>query len=227
MDLTITDVSDLLGVSEVSIRRWMEEEKIPYYHLQNEVRFSRLEVERWMMQVIPGEGKDMIHPRLWRKLGLYRAVHKGTVINEIKEESKEALIREVMNRVAPLLDLDAEGIAELLLDRERLMSTSLGGGLAVPHTRDFLLGSFTDVVLIVFPQKPIDWGALDQKPVHTLFFLFACDDKRHLNLLAKIAHLASQPEALKFFETKPDKKHLLTFLKEWETAMAEKSPAVC
>ncbi|HSX25884.1 MAG TPA: PTS sugar transporter subunit IIA, partial [Chlamydiales bacterium] len=60
------------------------------------------------------------------------------------------------------------------------------------------------------------YGALDNQPVHTLFFLFACDDKRHLHLLAKLAHLSSKPENLTFLQTHPSKAELLEMIKNWE-----------
>jgi nitrogen PTS system EIIA component len=48
------------------------------------------------------------------------------------------------------------------------------------------------------------------------FFLFACTDKRHLHLLAKIAHLCSNQEALHFLRTQPDKKKVLEYIRHWE-----------
>ena len=50
----------------------------------------------------------------------------------------------------------------------------------------------------------------------SLCFLFASDDKKHLHLLAKVAHLSSQEEARAFLKTKPNKEELLEFVREWE-----------
>jgi PTS system nitrogen regulatory IIA component len=86
-----------------------------------------------------------------------------------------------------------------------------------------LLGGLFDAVVVVYPKVPIEWGALDNKPVHTLFFLFACDDRRHLNLLAKIAHFISSEDHLRFLETKPDQMSLLEFIKTWEASIKAKS----
>ena len=96
------------------------------------------------------------------------------------------------------------------------MPTALSNGVGVPHTRDFLLQESYDVIAVVFPRKPIEYGALDGKPVNTLFFLFACDDKRHLHLLAKLAHLSSKAENLSFMKKHPSKPELLDYIKNWE-----------
>jgi PTS system nitrogen regulatory IIA component len=72
------------------------------------------------------------------------------------------------------------------------------------------------MVFVVYPKEPMEYGALDGHLVHTLFFLFASNDKGHLQLLSKLAHLGSNPKALEFLQTKPDKKELLEFIRAWE-----------
>jgi PTS system nitrogen regulatory IIA component len=99
------------------------------------------------------------------------------------------------------------------------MPTALNNGVAVPHTRDFLLQDPFDVIVVVFPQQPMEYGALDGKPVHTLFFLFSSADKRHLHLLAKLAHLSGNESALEYLKTKPSKDHFLEFIREWESKL--------
>ena len=101
------------------------------------------------------------------------------------------------------------------------MPTALNNGIAVPHTRDSLLNTVHDVVFVVCLDDPLEYGAFDGKPVHTLFFLFACEDKRHLHLLAKIAHLSSQPHALDLLKNKPSKETILTFIKQWESQIPQ------
>lgn len=160
------------------------------------------------------------------QFGLYRAVHRGGVYREVPGEAKEEVIRNAMKQIARDLHLDAEVITELLIDRENLMSTALSNGIAVPHTRDFLLQESYDVVSVVFPKKPIEFGALDGKPVHTLFFLFACDDKRHLHLLAKLAHLSSNEKNLTFMQTHPNKLQFLEYIKSWEGNLTTAAPKI-
>jgi PTS system nitrogen regulatory IIA component len=97
------------------------------------------------------------------------------------------------------------------------MPTALNNGIGVPHARDLLLNKHFDAVVVAFPKHPIQYGALDGKPVHTLFFLFACEDKRHLHLLAKLAHLSSQSGSLEFLSKGPNQEDLLTYVKDWES----------
>ncbi len=228
MDLKIKDVADLLKVSEKTIRKWISDRKIPNYRMNQHYYFSRSEIENWIIshKFDKTEEKVFLSSSPFsqsvggsKQFSLFRAIHKGDVFYKLKGKTKEEIIRAAMKKVAPLIDVDAEVMIDLLLDRENLMPTALNNGIAVPHTRDTLLSTHYDVVIPVFLQEPLDYGALDGKPVHTLFFLFACEDKRHLDLLAKIAHLSSQSDALTFFQTKPTKEDLLGFIKEWESRM--------
>lgn len=223
MDLKIKDVTELLNVSETTIKRWIADGKIPYYRLHNQYRFSRSEIENWVLSCKQGgdfspfEEEESHREKLGtQQFALFRAIHKGGVYAQIPGDSKEEVIRNAMIEIAKDLHLDAEVITELLLDRENLMPTALSNGIGVPHTRDFLLQESYDVIAVVFPEKPIEYGALDGEPVHTLFFLFACDDKRHLHLLAKLAHLSSKPENLAYFRRHPNKSQLLETIKNWE-----------
>ena len=229
MDLRKKDVAELLTVSEETINALVEKGGLPCYKLGGECRFSPSEIEDWMVKALASEkgilpfGEGATEKPPWQQFGLYRAIHQGEVLANIETPSKEDLIYLTIDEVSEKLNLNAAAVAELFLERENLMPTALNNGIAIPHTREFLIGGIKDSVVVVYPKTPAEWGALDNLPVHTLFFLFACDDRRHLNLLAKIAHFISNENNLSFLKSRPAKENLLSFVKEWESEV--KSPA--
>ena len=230
MDLKIKDVAELLSVSETTIRRWLAGGKIPAYRLNHQYRFSRMEIEKWMMsckldqesgekEIFPFSEEEKEIPLSkagTQHFSLFRALLNGDVLTGVSGKTKEEVIRNCMKVASPKLGLDAELATELLLDRERLMSTSLSCGVAVPHPREFISKAPVDRVILAFLDEPVDFEAFDKKPVHTLFFLFSSQDKKHLHLLAKIAHLSGSQEALEFFKSRPSKEVVLAFIKAWE-----------
>lgn len=232
MDLKIKDVAELLNISETTVRRWLVDGKIPAYRLNRQYRFSRSEIEDWLIQqkldAAFSEGHKKGHAKEEAsgkhssnmQFSLYRAIYRGEVLSNVPETTKEGIILRTMENMATRFDLDAGVLTDLFLDREKMMPTTLGHGIGVPHTRDFLLNTHHDVIEVVYPQQPIEYGALDGEPVHTLFFLFACEDKRHLNLLAKLAHLSANEKTRAFFRTKPSKERLLEFIKHWESSLS-------
>lgn len=239
MDLKVKDVAELLNVPESTIRKWSLDSKIPSYKINGQLRFSRPEIESWVLELKLGtldgslpfskiepktiEKKSSLTRGGSQKFSLYRALHKGVILEKVPGNNKEEVIRAASKLLSKQLKLDSEMLAELLLDRERLHPTALNHGLAVPHTREFLLSPSHDVVAIAFPEKPIPFGALDGKPVDTLIFLFACNDKRHLHLLAKIAHLSSQEEARALLQGRPSKEEMLSYVEAWEESIGSPS----
>lgn len=222
MDLKIADVAEMLNVSETTIDGWVEDGTIPSYRMDDEYRFSRMEIENWVMTHKMDESdSSFAHQVGSKQFGLYRAIHKGDVIVDMPGEDKRTIIQQSAEIVAPKLEVDTDILSELLIDRENLMPTALGHGIAIPHARDLVLKGPFDILTVVFPAKPIHYGALDGEPVHTLFFLFARNDKNHLNLLAKIAHLSNDPKARELLAAKPSKSELLEFIRHWETEISK------
>jgi PTS system nitrogen regulatory IIA component len=234
VDLKIKDVAELLNISETTVRRWLVDGKIPAYRLNRQYRFSRSEIEDWLIQqrldaaftddkteknIEPFKEDPPVKQSNNLQFSLYRAIYRGEVLSEVAGTSKEEIICRTMEHMATRFDLDAGVLTDLFLDREKMMPTTLGHGIGVPHTRDFLLNTHYDVIEVVYPKRAIDYGALDGEPVHTLFFLFACEDRRHLNLLAKLAHLNANEKTRAFFRTKPTKERLLEFIKHWESSL--------
>jgi PTS system nitrogen regulatory IIA component len=228
MDLKMKDVAELLNVSEATLQRWVLEEKIPHYKVDGQYRFGKGEIEDWVMKEALEEETSSPFSENGiaaskkstggsQKFSLYRAVHKGDVLKDAPGSHKEEIIRLTTKHLSKSHHFDSEILAELLLDRENLQSTALNNGIAVPHTRDFILSPTHDTVAFVFPKEPLAFGALDGNPVHTLIFLFACNDKRHLHLLAKIAHLSHQKKAQELFQKRPTKEALLEFIHNWES----------
>lgn len=220
MDLKIDDVAQLLNVTPQRIEEWITAGNIPSYKLGDEARFSRQEIEAWMLEQDHLSSDQHVKPTGLHKFSLYRALHKGDLHADITGTTPEQLITGTTHKLAQKYELDSTVLSTLLMDRERQMSTALGSGIAVPHTRDFLLPTHFDVVTVVFPQEPIPYDALDGDPVHTLFFLFACEDARHLDLLAKIAHFSNDEQNIRLLQRRPDRQTLLSHIKAWEANLA-------
>lgn len=103
---------------------------------------------------------------------------------------------EVMRELASSLGLDADGCSAVLKSlqrRESMESTALGHGVAVPHCRSSSVGRLR--VVFARPQQGIAWSAPDREPVRFVFLLVAPHvSPEYLPVLAKIAHLANNPD---------------------------------
>jgi PTS system nitrogen regulatory IIA component len=154
MDLLIDEVADLLKVSHQTLSQLVKKGEIPSYEINKQVRFNPEEIERWMLQNDhPSFEQNGDKSTGTNHFILFRAIHRGRVFRNVPGDTKEEVIRETLKRLAEPLDFDAEGVTDLFLEREQMMSTAINNGIGVPHTRDFKLAAHYDAVAVVFPEK--------------------------------------------------------------------------
>ena len=116
---------------------------------------------------------------------------------DVKSSSKKRLLELISEELARNSDeFTKREIFESLCARERLGSTGLGKGVAIPHGR--IKGSQHVEASFIRLKKPLPYDAADGEPVDLLFCLAVPEDcgEDHLKLLAQVAELFSDPEML-------------------------------
>jgi len=107
----------------------------------------------------------------------------------VKASGKKELLAELASRAATVFKLDERRLFDRLLERERLGSTGIGGGIAIPHGRlstlDKPRGLFARLV------HPVDFDSIDERPVDIVFLLVAPEGAGadHLKALARVSRL--------------------------------------
>ncbi len=138
----------------------------------------------------------------------------------VDPEDESTALRKLIQSVPLSLSLNKEELFNALLSREEMMSTAIGNGIAIPHVRLFDSMSLQeDIVVVAYLFEPVDWVAPDDKPVHTLFFVLAADETRHLQILAEIAQLASDEDFVEFLRTMPPRESLIERIQQLEEKM--------
>jgi PTS system nitrogen regulatory IIA component len=139
----------------------------------------------------------------------------SSVIAALKAQGKKQLLQELAVRAAQLTGLPERRIFETLSERERLGTTGVGQGIAIPHGR--LAGLDKIAGLFARLEAPIDYDAVDNQPVDLVFLLLAPEQAGadHLKALARVSRLlrnqtvceklraAGKPEALYAILTEP------------------------
>ena len=89
-------------------------------------------------------------------------------------------------------DTDREFLLEMFLAREALASTGIGDGIAIPHVRNpVILQVPKALITLCLLAEPIEFGAVDGKPVHSFFSMISPTVKTHLHLLSRLAFALS------------------------------------
>jgi nitrogen PTS system EIIA component len=116
-------------------------------------------------------------------------IGRDAVIPVLRVSNKKQLLEAISEKASKLTGLPARAIFDLLLQRERLGTTGLGNGIAIPHCKveglDHLIGIFARL------EKPIDFEGVDGQPVDLVFIILAPEGAGadHLKGLSKVARV--------------------------------------
>jgi PTS system nitrogen regulatory IIA component len=136
------------------------------------------------------------------------------VVPALKVNSKKQALQELAGRAAAACGRSEREVLEVLMQRERLGSTGIGNGIAIPHGKlaklERLCGAFARL------ERPVDFEALDGQPVDLMFLLLAPEGAGadHLKALARIARLLRDPETTRKLRESHDADSLYAVLTE-------------
>jgi PTS system nitrogen regulatory IIA component len=139
-------------------------------------------------------------------------VAPNAIIPALKVNSKKQAIQELAAKAARLTGQNERGIFDTLMQREKLGSTGVGNGIAIPHGKlpklDKLFGMFARL------ERPVAFDALDGQPVDLVFLLLAPEaaGADHLKALARVARLLRDPDIARKLRESRDAEALFAVL---------------
>jgi PTS system nitrogen regulatory IIA component len=136
------------------------------------------------------------------------------VLSSVKAQGKKQLLQEMAERVAPICGVPERRIFETLIERERLGSTGMGQGIAIPHGR--LAGLNKIVGMFARLETPIAYDAVDNQPVDLVFLLLAPEGAGadHLKALARVSRLLRNQQTCEKLRAAKDPEVLYALLTE-------------
>ncbi len=187
MDLSVREVARLLGVSEETVYRWVKAGTLPSYRVGERFRFNRVELQEWAVAHHHKVAPDRIATRALPSL--VDAITRGGVYYGIAGARREDVLEAIAQLDGIPSNVDRKMLHELLVAREQLAPTGLGDGIAIPHPRDPLVVRVEEPrVLVGFLAQPVDFHAVDGRPVRVVFVVLSPTVKRHLEILARLAY---------------------------------------
>lgn len=218
MELRIRDIVELLEVSEKTVYRWIKDRKIPCYRINHQYRFNRAEINEWILN----NRISVVNPQFnTRDSGLTTdlaaLIEQGGIHYDIEGNTVRNVLHNAVNTIHLPDTLSRDSLFFALLNREELMSTAVGKGIALPHPRFPLIANVVDAsVSIVFLKHPIDFHALDGDLVHSLFLILTYAPKRHLEVLSKISHLCQHEDFVSLLKNRSPENEILNSIREYE-----------
>lgn len=185
--LTSEEVAKYLRVSERTVYEWAQNSDMPCGKIGTIWRFKKSDIEKWINAKLAPK-KPLEKPL--EKIDMTRIVSPERIVFTNSSTKHDVLITLIdLLAKAPQVK-DKQALHDAILNREALMSTALGHGIAVPHVR---LDSVTDLLLAVAISKKdiIDFNSFDGKPVR-LIFMMAAADNQHAYYLQVLSYFANR-----------------------------------
>ncbi|MDR2501258.1 MAG: PTS sugar transporter subunit IIA [Treponema sp.] len=126
--------------------------------------------------------------------GIIELLRRGGAHQGIQGAAPAEVLKNFIAKVPLPAGLEQARLVSAVLERELLMPTGIGRGIALPHPKNPLTTDTQEqLVAVAFLSQPVDWRALDGEPVHTAILIISASIKLHLNTLSWINFLCQQP----------------------------------
>lgn len=227
MQLTARDAARLLGVPEATLERWLRTGELAATRVNEQYRFNKIDLLEFAtarnLEISPQLLAEVEQPAL---PSLAEALRAGGVHRDVSGADKASILRAVVDRLPLPGQADRDLLHRVLLAREALGSTGFGNGIAIPHPRNpIVLRIAKPEVAICYLDRPIDFEALDGKPVHTLVTLVTPSTRTHLHLLAMVAAALRDPVVLAKLKARADVDDLVPEIARVEAELGKRAGA--
>lgn len=142
-------------------------------------------------------------------------IHKGGIYIDVEGSTPEEIYTNICRQIDLPEGMTAEQVSTALIAREKVLSTAVGNGIALPHARSPIMKSDEDAKIVVaYLKKPINMNAPDEKDVFVMFILLTSNQQVHLKVLTSLAGLFRSVRFRKALEDKAGEAELDTLIME-------------
>lgn len=228
MDLTVKDAARLLQTTEKSVYRWIHDGVLPCHRVSDRYRLNRVELIEWaserQMKLSPEIFEDEQRPP--SKVILADSLKRGGVIYDLPGADKASVLPAVCKALPLPPQVNREELHNVLLAREQLASTAIGNGIAIPHPRSpIVVGVTQPLVTMAFLKQPVDFGALDGRPVTTLFVTLSTTVRLHLQILSHLMYVLQDAQFRKLLAQRATAEAILKHVESVESKIAQTARA--
>ncbi len=223
MEIGIKEAAGLLDVSEKTIYRWIREQVLPVYRLNEQYRFNRAELHEWAtlrrIHVSPEIFQNVQHGTTQMPC-LLDALKTGGIFYRVKGADKLGVLQSIIDVLNLPEEIDRAFLCQVLMARESLGSTGIGDGIAIPHVRNPLVLHVSEPsITLCFLDHPIDFGALDGQPVGILFLLISPTVRAHLHMLSRLSFVLQNKDFKTALKGQAPRDDLIQVLSRAEAAL--------
>jgi len=223
MQLTVRQAATYFGVDDQTVRRWIADRELPVHRADERLHLNAIEVWEWAVaHGVPVSRRLLEDARRTpdRAPPLSELLERGGIHREVASAGeKSTLLAGIVAHLLLPAEVDREFLLTVLEAREAMGSTGIGDGIAIPHVRNpILLHVKRPFVSLFLLDRPVDFEAIDGKPVHALFVVVAPSIPVHLRALAHLGHVLRDPTLRRLLAERAADDRITSRIKELERA---------
>jgi PTS system nitrogen regulatory IIA component len=221
MQLSVRQAAAYFGVDDQTVRRWIADRDLPVHRANERLHLNAIEVWEWAIaHGVPVSRRLLEEARRKPEAAppLSELLSRGGIHRDFatSAEKSEVLAGVVAHLPLPP-EVDREFLLTVLEAREAMGSTGIGDGIAIPHVRNpILLHVKLPFVSLFLLDRPVDFDAIDAKPVHALFVVVAPSVPVHLRVLAHLGHVLRDPALRRLLADRASADRILARVRELE-----------
>lgn len=203
MQLKVKDLKDLLNINEKTLYEWIREKKLPAYKINHQYHFNVTEIKEWVLKNNIPVSSRFLDMDSGSPLDLPILIKKGGIFFDIDGDTPVEVIKNAVKIMPIPPEVNKDMVTLSLLEREEMMPTAIGKGIAIPHPRNPIIADIgNESVTLCLLKKPVDFKAADNEPVTAMFIILSANSKRHLQILARISNLCRQNDLIEHIRSK-------------------------
>ena len=206
MILNTKDLAEHLDVPIDTLERWIRQGRIPVNKITGKCEFNENSLKKW------AKAHHLSYRAVKQKPGppdedqpesLVTVMKRGGVLYDLEGDAPPLAIQSGVNQLSYFSEETREMLFERLMEREKMMSTGIGKGVAIPHPRTPLEHLEKSIIATCFLKNPVDFKAIDGKPVFCLFIILSLSIKIHLHLLSSLTFFLRHDSFVSFLKKAP------------------------
>jgi len=231
MQLTVREAASYLRVDEATVRRWIQHRGLPVHRVNERLHLNAIELWEWATENGMPVSRTLLEQAQRQPEQvppLSELLAAGGIHHDVGGRDKASVLREIVRRLPLPPEIDREFLATTLEAREAMGSTGIGDGIAIPHVRNpILLHVTAPFVTLCLLRDPVDFDAVDGKPVHALFTVVSSNVPGHLRILGQLGFVLHNEELRRLLVHRASSADILARVRALETRASgvSRSPA--
>jgi PTS system nitrogen regulatory IIA component len=223
MQFTVKDLAKIFKTTERTVAGWVRKGELKAQRDGESYLFNRDDVLEWAMMKklqVPDELLDNSESYDNQNNLLSASIKSGGIFYGVKGKNKAEVLKNVIGLLRLPPSADRDYLLKMVLAREKLSSTAIGDGIAIPHLRSpIVIKIERPQTALCFTENPVDFDAIDGLPVTILFMILSPNVKSHLKILSRISYFLRDEKVKQFLKSVPPESEILRVVQEFETSL--------